>query len=121
MWSVSDSGFELGLFEPFRKGQCECNWNSHISYRHFRDHRAVHQLYHRMNYTLRMNYDGDLIGVEVKQSMRLDDLQAFVHEGCRIDRDLVAHSPGGMFQRVFDRNPRETLGRPLPKRSAGGG
>ena len=39
---------------------------------------------------------------DVEQPARLDHLQAFVEERGRIDRDLPAHVPGGMLQRLLD-------------------
>ena len=49
--------------------------------------------------------------VDIVQPVRLDDLQALVHERGRVDGDLGAHAPGGMGQRIGRGAP--------PSRSAG--
>src|ERR1700751_4094994 len=73
-----------------------------------------------MNYALRMNHDGDLFGLEVKQPMSLDYLKSLIHQGGRIYGDLIAHSPGRMLQGICNGNPREALCWPLAKGSARG-
>ena len=37
-------------------------------------------------------------GGEVEEAAGLDDLEAFVHHGGRVDGDALAHDPGGMFE-----------------------
>ena len=43
-----------------------------------------------------------------EQLVRLDHLQALVHEGGGVDGDLGAHRPRGMGQRLLDASPRPT-------------
>jgi hypothetical protein len=65
-----------------------------------------------------MDDDLHLIGREIEQPARLDDLQALVHEGGRVDRDLGAHLPGRVPQRVLHRHRRELLLRQLAEGTA---
>ena len=44
-----------------------------------------------------------------EQVMGLDQLQAFVQHGCRIDGDLRAHRPVGMLEGLFDASPPASL------------
>jgi len=61
-----------------------------------------------------------LIG-QPKKVMGLDDLQALVHEGGRIDGDLLAHRPGGVSKRLLLGDRGELFAAPAAERSPGGG
>ena len=58
--------------------------------------------------------DVDPVGAHAEQPVRLDHLEALVHQRRRVDRDLPAHPPGRMLQRIFGGHaPRvATRGRP---------
>ena len=43
-------------------------------------------------------------GRQIKQAARLDDLEAFVHQGSGINGDALAHLPSGVIQRFFHRD-----------------
>jgi hypothetical protein len=75
-------------------------------------HEAVHD-------GLRMDEHLELVGREPEQVMRLDEFEALVHEGRRIDVDLGAHRPGRVAGGLDRRGARDALPRPSPKRSAG--
>ena len=92
--------------------------NRHVRNRHLRDHRAVDHLDHRMDDALRMNHDGDLLGRQIEQPVRLDHFEPLVHQGRGIDRDLAAHPPGRMIERLGDGYRCETIGRKAEKRTA---
>ena len=49
---------------------------------------------------LRVDDDLDRVVVDIVQPVRLDDLQALVGERRRVDRDLGAHRPGRVAQRL---------------------
>ena len=55
---------------------------------------------------------------KIEQPVRLDHLEAFVHQRGRIDGDLAAHPPRRMAQRVLRRDAFERRGRHLAKRPA---
>src|SRR5258708_40357437 len=74
-----------------------------------------------MDNALRMNDDIDFFGRQPEEPMRLDHFETLVHQGCGIDSDLVAHPPGRMIERTFDRNLIEAICRQLAKRPARGG
>jgi hypothetical protein len=48
---------------------------------------------------------------------RLDHLQPFVEEGRGVDRDLAAHFPRGMFERLLECDVRKLVGRHPAKRA----
>ncbi len=58
------------------------------------------------------------LGATCEQPMRLDDLEALVHQRRRIDRDLRPHAPRRMPQRVVWRDVAEARGRQLAERPA---
>ena len=92
--------------------------NRHVGLGHLGDHRAVDHLDHRMNDALRMDDDRDALGGKIEQPARLDYFEPLVHQGRGIDRDLVAHPPGGMVERLGDGYRREAIGRQAQKRAA---
>ncbi len=53
---------------------------------------------HRVDDTLRMDHDLDLIECDAKQSNSLQDLERLVGERRRVDRDPSAHVPIRMSQ-----------------------
>ena len=68
-----------------------------------------------------MHDDLDAVEVDAEQLVRLDDLQALVHERRRVDGDLGAHGPGRVLQRVGDGDPLELGSRLAAERPAAGG
>ena len=52
---------------------------------------------------------------------RLDQLQGLVHHRGGVDRDLPAHRPGGVLERLLRRDMHERVARPRAKRPAAGG
>src|SRR5256886_16350109 len=74
-----------------------------------------------MDHRLGMDHNVNPIATNAEQRMRLDHLEAFVHQRRRIDRDLAAHPPGGMLERVGRRNIAEVRRRAPAKWTAGGG
>src|SRR5205809_1503203 len=51
-----------------------------------------------------MNNDRNLVRWHIEQTAGLDDLETFVHQGCRINGDSVAHLPCGVIQRLLYRD-----------------
>lgn len=48
-------------------------------------------------------------GRYAEQPVRLDHLESFIDQRGAVDRDLVAHPPLGMFQRLFHRHVGQLL------------
>ena len=74
----------------------------HVGRGELRDEGAVDVLDHRMHDRLRMDEDVDRIRRHPEEVMGFDDLETFVHHGRGVDRNLVAHFPGRMRERVGD-------------------
>ena len=74
-----------------------------------------------MDDRLRVNDHIDLIGRHAEQPVCLDHLQAFVHQGRRVDRDLASHPPRRMLQRGGGIDAVERVGAHFAERPAGGG
>ena len=83
--------------------------------------RAVHELDERVDEALGVDDDVDVLVGDIVEPVRLDDLQALVHERGRVDGDLGAHRPGGVGQGVRRGRGGHGLRRPVAERPAGGG
>ena len=94
------------------------NRQPHVGHPDLRDHRSIDEFDHRVHDRLRVHDDVDLVGPQAEQPVGLDDLEAFVHQRRRINRDLAAHAPGRMFQRVGGRHIRQFRESATTKRSA---
>ena len=68
-----------------------------------------------------MDHDLDPLVGQPEEVVGLDDLEALVHEGRRVDRDAAAHPPGGMVEGLLGGDRLELLGRPSAEGAAGGG
>ena len=66
-----------------------------------RDERAVAELDQAVHDRLRVDQHVDLLGGQREQMMGLDEFQALVHQGRGIDRDLRAHRPVRMLERLL--------------------
>ena len=60
-------------------------------------------------------------GPDAEQPVRLDHLEALVHQRGRVDRDLAPHAPGRVAQRVFGPDLLQLGGRVAAERPAGRG
>src|SRR5688572_30568536 len=60
-----------------------------------------------MDYALRMYDHVDLVGVKAEQPSCFYHLESLIHQRCRVDRDLRAHVPVWMLQRLLFANGRE--------------
>src|SRR5438477_3258309 len=67
----------------------------------------------------RMNDDLDPVVVQAEEEMRLDQLETFVRERRRVDRDLRPHVPRWMRKRLLRRDVLELVASPTAKRTAG--
>ena len=55
-----------------------------------------------MQHALTVYDDLDLIGRKVKEPARLDEFESLVHQRGGVDRDLVAHAPVRVIERLLD-------------------
>ena len=90
-----------GVAERVPDGQSHV-WLGKLGHR-----RSVNELHHRVYDRLGVNNDRDPVVIHAEQLVGLDDLEALVHEGGGVHRDLRPHLPGRMGQRLchLDRPP----------------
>ena len=93
----------------------------HVRIAEMGQRRAVAQLDQAVDDRLRVHDHVDLVIRRPEQVMGLDQLQALVHQRRRVDRDLAAHRPRGMGERLLDRHVGELVGRPAAEGATGGG
>ena len=86
-----------------------------------RERRAVAQRHERVDDRLRVHDDVDAVVRRAEQVVRLDHLEALVHQRRRVDRDLAAHRPGRVPQRLLDGDGLELGARAAAERAAGRG
>ena len=79
---------------------------------------AVHEPDGRVDDALRVDDHLDRVVADIVQPVRLDDLQALVGERRRVDRDLGAHRPGRVAERLLRRDRGELRRRRVEERPA---
>ena len=116
---------EPGEIERFDRGipafgiaQRVLDGYAHVGRAEVRFDRAVGELHHGMDGALRLHDDADAVVGHVEQVVRLDDLEALVHERGRIDRDLRPHVPRGMGERLRGRDFAQLVARAPAERPA---
>ena len=73
---------------------------THVRHAQLGLHRSVLKLHSTMDDTLRMHQHLYLTGLDTKEPLGLDHLETLVHHRSRVDGDLGAHIPRGVFQRI---------------------
>ncbi len=86
--------------DPLRPAQGVGDRDAHVRPAELGEHRAVAEGDQAVHDRFRMDQDLDLVRVQAEQVMGLDQLEALVHHGRAIDRDLGAHGPVGMGDRL---------------------
>ena len=76
------------------------NGQSHIGHTELRLHASIGKLYGAVHDRLRMDEHLYAVGRNAEEPACLHHLEAFVHECCRVDGDLCAHVPSGVFQGI---------------------
>ena len=106
-------------------GQGVLDGKSHVGGAQLGLEGAVDEPDGRVDDALRMDDHLDRVVADIVQPVRLDDLQALVRERRRVDRDLGAHRPGRVAERLLrgDRGelaPASRRGTGRPTRSGSG-
>ena len=104
--------------DPLRMRQRIEHRKLHARRAHLRKDAAVDELHEAVHDALRMHDDIDLREIEIEQIMGLDHLERFVGQRRAVDRDLLAHAPRGMTQRLFDGSALESLATPIAEGSS---
>ena len=68
------------------------------------EHRAVGELHDPVHQRLRVHDHVDALVRRAEQVMGLHQLEALVHQRRRVDRDLAAHRPRRVRERLRDRH-----------------
>ena len=91
----------------FRIEQRELNRKTHIRRSELCQNGAVYKFHHRMNNAFRLYDHFNLIQCHVEEPARLHDLESFIDQRRRIDRDLRPHTPVRVLQGIFLYNIRQ--------------
>ena len=75
---------------------------AHVGIRELRDRRTVAEFDHRMDDRLRVDDHVDVVVADTEQLVRLDHFEALVHQRRGVDRDLRAHFPVRVRERLLD-------------------
>ncbi len=106
---------------PIGPPQGQGDGQAHVGRGDLRQRRPVDELDHRVHQRLRMDDDVDVVIGHSEEQMRLNQLEALVHQGCRVDRDERPHVPGGVRQRLLRAHLAQLGAGAAPKRPAAGG
>ena len=106
-------------------GECVLDREAHIGGAQLGLQGAIDELDGRVNDALGVDDHLDRLVADIVQPVRLDDLQALVREGRRVDRDLLRPSAtsggGGPSRASPTRGPPDRRGTARPRRSARAG
>ena len=95
--------------------------HAHVRVAEMRERGAVAQLDQAVDDRLRVHDDVDLLVRRAEQVVGLDQLEPLVHQRRRVDRDLAAHRPRRVGERLLDRDVLEVLALEAAERAARGG
>ena len=132
----ADEGVRVGLLEgqrtdrrevetrhvdrhPFGEVQRVGDRHPHVGVTQVREGRAVDQVDHRVDQRLRVDDDVDPFVGDAEEVVRLDHLEALVHQRRAVDRDPAAHLPGRVVERLGDAYGAEIVA--AAEGAAGGG
>jgi hypothetical protein len=95
--------------------------DAHVRVADVRERRAVAEANERVDDRRRLQHDLDLLVRQSEEEVRLDQLEPFVRESRRVDRDLGPHAPRRVCKRLLGSHVPELLSRASPERAAGRG
>ena len=107
--------------DALRPGQAMGDRRAHVRGAELGHHRAVAEFDHAVDHGLGMHQHVEFVGIEGEQMLGLDQFEALVHHGRRVDGDLGAHRPVGMLKRLLGGRRLDGVQRPGAERTAGGG
>ena len=112
--------FEHGR-ETLRIRQCKLNRQAHIRNAELCDDRAVNQLNHGMDHTLRVDHNLNVIRRHAEQMHGLDKFQTLVHHRGAVDGDFCPHIPVRMADCLLRRDVFQLASRSAAEGAAGTG
>ena len=95
--------------------------HAHVRIAEVRERRAVAEANERVHDRRRVDDDLDPLVRHAEEEVRLDHLEPLVGERGRVDRDLRAHPPGRVGERLLGGDVAELVARASAERAAGGG
>ena len=112
-----------GAASGIRSGQDEAEGDRqlHVRRRRLQHGGAVGELDHRVHDRRRVDHHVDAVEADVEQQVGLDDFQALVDQGGRVDRDDRSHVPRGVGGRLLGRHVDQLLAGAASEGPAAGG
>ena len=104
-----------------RMGERPRDRHAHVGKAGVGEQGAVAEAHHPVDDRLRVHDDLDGVVGDPEQVMRLDHLEALVHQRGRVDRDLLPHAPGRVGERLGRGHVGELVAAAAAKRAARGG
>ena len=101
--------------------ESERDRHAHVGIPQVRERRTVAEADERVDGRGRMDDDLDRVVAEAEQKVGLDQLESLVRQRGRVDRDLRAHVPGRVRERLVGRHVAELVTGAAAERAAGGG
>ena len=95
--------------------------HAHVGVAEVRERGAVAQQDVGVHDRLRVHDDVDALVRRAEEVVGLDELEALVHQRRRVDRDLAAHRPRGVLERLLDGDALELRAAAAAERAAAGG
>jgi hypothetical protein len=91
--------------------------DAHVGDAEVRLHRPIRELDHRVHRRLRVHHDADVVVADAEEVVRLDGLEALVHERGGVDGDLRAHGPPRVSERLRGSDVAQVGGSPAAERT----
>ena len=109
------AGYALG---PCKR---QLNGQLHVGRAHLGDNGAVGKFHHGVNYALRVDKNGYVLGLNGEKVHGLDEFKTLVHKCSRVDGYFCAHAPVGVLERVGAGNVSKLVALSAAERPAAGG
>ena len=101
-----------------RVGERVRDRHAHVRVAEVRERGAVAEAHERVDDRRRVDDDLDPVVRQAEEEVRLDQLEPLVRERRRVDRDLRAHAPGRVRERLLGRHVLELVARAAAERAA---
>ena len=114
---VGDGQAPRAVGQTGRVAESVCDGEMHVGGAELGLDRTVVELYHGVDYRLRMYHGHDTVDAYVEEPASLDYLESLVDHRSRIDGNLGAHDPVGVMQGVGGRDAAQLAGCEIAERA----